>query len=724
MERARILVVDDDPMLTMLAAQALGAEGFDVAVAEHARAALASLEEQRPDLILLDVCMPETNGLEVCRRIRDLPGGGGIPIVMLTSLDDHASMRAAFAAGATDFVTKPVNYGLLAHRVRYILRAALDYRSSRAGASRFAVVQRLARLAQWELELDGGRFRWSPEANAVFGVADAGSWSDLRALLERVHPDDYARVEATLQAGASHAIDYRLVDKSGRVRQIHQEAELVVDETGGVCLVGAAQDLTDLREVERGVIDLAYFDHLTGLPNRLFFREFLERALTQAERGRRAAAVLSIDLDLFKRVNDMLGQAGGDTVLREAAARILSSIRAASDSMEHRLAARLGADEFVVALADVADGDEVAAIARRIVEQFRESFTIGEHQMFVSVSVGVAMFPEHGTAADTLLERADAAMHDIKERSRNGVHFFTPSIHERARRRLELESGLREALNGARESKGPSELALHYQPKVGVPSGRVMGVEALLRWTRASGGISPAEFIPVAEETGLIVSLGEWVLRTACFRAKQWADDGRPLRVAVNVSARQFRTPGFVATVEDALRDSGLAASSLELEITEGLVMEDSEASGVALTKLRALGVRIALDDFGTGYSSLSYLTWLPIDSLKIDRAFVRHLGRAKTDTIMQAILSLSRGLGIDVVAEGVETESQLAFLTPRGPLDIQGFLFAKPMPEAALMDWLARHDREPPPTPELSSMRETTRPRREPRHASTPPAE
>jgi EAL domain-containing protein (putative c-di-GMP-specific phosphodiesterase class I) len=308
---------------------------------------------------------------------------------------------------------------------------------------------------------------------------------------------------------------------------------------------------------------------------------------------------------------------------------------------------------------------------------------------------------------DVLLEHADAAMYQVKDGGRNGYQFFSPAVHEKARRRREIETGLRGALVRARILKGTrerpaterNEFELHYQPIVHVPSNRVAGVEALLRWSPGDKGmVPPAEFIPVAEDAGLVVPLGQWVMSAACAQARELSRAGHPLHMAVNVAARQFREPGFVAGVAAVIAEMGLPPSQIELEITERTVMEDADFGCQVLAELKQLGVRIALDDFGTGYSSLSYLTRLPIDVLKIDRSFVRDLGtRGKTETITAAIISLARGLGIEIVAEGVETEEQLAFLRAQGPVEIQGFLFARPMPTAALKAWLAERAPAPP---------------------------
>jgi len=559
------------------------------------------------------------------------------------------------------------------------------------------------KLAQWELDLDSERFRWSDEASEIFGLpTEETSVTD--GLLSHVLADDRDAVARSLSG--AHEIEYRMACPDGSERVVHQEAEVVITSPEGRrLLIGTTQDVTALRNAERHARHLAYFDSLTQLPNRAYLRHFLEHALASARRHNGRAAVLAIDLDGFKRVNDTLGHAGGDELLREVASRITGSVRACDSvvSSGGSVAARLGGDEFVVVLTHLRTAEDAAIVAKRIVDAIAVGVCVGGSEVFVSSSIGIATFPENATEVDTLLSRADAAMYQAKERGRNRFHFYTASMQVRARERMELENCLRGALArgrivGSRSSLSEAECEFHlvYQPKVEIPGGNVTGAEALLRWESPTRGlVAPSDFIPLAEHTGLIVPLGAWVLEMACMQAKRWADQGpRALRVAVNVSSRQLRERAFASMVAATLARTGLDPKLLELEITEGVMMEDTAASHLVLAELRALGVRIALDDFGTGYSSLSYLTQLPIDSLKVDRSFVQDCaGPGRAGTITSAIIRLAKSLGIEVVIEGVESELQLGAVNGEGLVEVQGFLFARPMTAAALEPWLATHD-------------------------------
>jgi len=415
----------------------------------------------------------------------------------------------------------------------------------------------------------------------------------------------------------------------------------------------------------------ATHDSLTGLPNRLLLADRLSQATAQGERYSRSFAVLVVDLDRFKSINDSLGHIAGDELLREVSRRLMGLLRK-TDTL-----ARLGGDEFVLVINEISDPHGAENVASKLLASLAAPVLLSGIEVQISASIGISVFPADGVDADTLLKHADAAMYHAKKNGRNAFQFFAPMMNVSARERLELESGLRRAL-------AQGEFELHYQPKVDVGTGRIDSAEALIRWRHPKRGLTaPSGFIPIAEETGLIVPIGEWVLREACLQARAWQTlGGRPLRIAVNLSAQQFKQKSLISTVREALAGAGLEPDYLELELTESAVMQDAESSIQVLRQLSGLGVRIAVDDFGTGYSSLSYLRRLPLDKLKIDRSFIREVAASRDDAeIVRAIISLAHSLHLKVIAEGVETEEQLSFLRRLGCDQYQGFHCSPPVP-------------------------------------------
>ncbi|GEM_PF-1239169 len=430
-------------------------------------------------------------------------------------------------------------------------------------------------------------------------------------------------------------------------------------------------DITERKRYERELERQANYDGLTGLANRNLLTDRIQQAAAHSQRSRRQAAVLLMDLDRFKMINDSLGHNAGDSLLRAVAQRLAERVR------QGDTVARLGGDEFVIVMEGLAREDDAVVSATKILEALRPPFTLAGREVFVTVSLGIALCPRNGEQPEPLLKNADAAMYQAKRLGGNGFKFFTEEMNTWAVQHLELETALRHALERG-------ELELHYQPKVDLASGRISGAEALIRWRHPGMGlVSPGDFIPLAEETGLIVPIGEWVIETACAQIRAWQDAGLPpIGVAVNLSARQFREPNLPEVIAQALRLNDLPPRFLELELTESMLMHDPEQAAATLHRLKALGLRLALDDFGTGYSSLGYLKRFPIDSLKIDRSFVRDITSDPDDAaIARSVISLAHSMGLGVVAEGVETEGQLHYLRRHSCDELQGYYFSRPLP-------------------------------------------
>ncbi len=702
---ARILIVEDDGVTRRVVRRALQYAGYLVAEAADGVAGLDLVQTFQPDIVLLDICMPRMDGFEMCAAVRRLPRCDHIPVVMFTGLEDPHSISRAFEAGATTFVTKPIDTLNLTHRLRYIVRSKQLGDTLRERESQLARAQRIAKLGYWAWDATSRTATLSNGIREVFGLAHTCDALSFAAFLRLVHPDDRLAVKNTIkcgiEAGRPVSFEYRIIGDDGSRRVIFQDNEIVDDERGEARLIGICQDVTERRDAENRIQHLAYFDVLTGLPNRALFKDLLERTLAEAGRHGRLAALLLLDIDHFKRINDTLGYEGGDRMLREIAERLAASLRAGdlvcrddvdlsgcslSDFVSPSLS-RPGGDEFVILLNDIRRPEDAAKAAQRAAAALNAVFGIDGHEVSITASIGISVYPVDGKTPDHLLRSAEAAMYDAKEQGRNSYKFFTTTLNERARKRFTLENALRRAIDR-------DEFKLVYQPQIDLATRRVTGVEALLRLQTAElGFVSPADFIPVAEETGLILPIGDWVLNEAARQAVAWQAAGLPkLRMAINVSPAQFRQRGFAAHIAAILDRAGVDKRQVELELTESVLIDNTSACAETLNELAELGVMIAIDDFGTGYSSLNYLRRFPLSALKIDRSFVSDICDDADDAaIVKAVIALAHNLRLRVVAEGVETMAQLAFLLSRGCEEAQGFLFSRPVDANALAEWLPK---------------------------------
>ncbi|MBK1717793.1 putative bifunctional diguanylate cyclase/phosphodiesterase [Thiocystis violacea] len=716
----RVLIVDDDITSRYLLVAALERAGLEVMEADHGEEALALLASAErsnqgwPDIVLLDVLMPVLDGFATCRRIRARPGGAHLPILMMTGLDDEESIERAYEAGATDFEVKPLNARILPHRIRYMVRSGATTEALHHSRHRLDAAQRMARIGHWEWDLERGAIQWSELSLEIIGDrAATAATPGLDRLLSLVHPRDKRRValwfEQLAHSHESSELSHCVIDADGRERHLRQFVEVgIEDAVRPARLYGAVQDITAIREAEDHIQRLAFFDSLTGLANRVLFLQFLEQTLKLVPRHQRTGALLFLDLDNFKQVNDTLGHQAGDLLLQAVAKRLVASLRSIDlvsryEGDEHQHLARLGGDEFALLLPEVGNGRDAARVAARLLEALAPPFLLAGHEVVITPSIGITVFPQDGGHASDLLRNGDMAMYHAKRAGKNTFKFFDASLNDAALLRLRTETALRHAIDN-------DELRLYFQPLLDLASGEMRGLEALLRWTHPElGEVSPVTFIPIAEETGLIVPIGEWVMRGACEQLRAWQSAGHPIaRVAVNVSAYQFKQPDFPDKVERILAESGLAPDCLELELTESLLMDQAEESVEMLHRLKAVGVQLAIDDFGTGYSSLSYLKRFPIDRLKIDRSFIVNIERDRDNAaIAQAVIAMADTMSLHVTAEGVETSEQLDFLRANCCGEAQGFLFSKAVPVEEIPDlirYLAerqghRESRAPAPT-------------------------
>lgn len=807
-DKPLILIVDDEPSALLFHSAVLEKAGFRVKGFQKGSDVFSAFMNVKPDLVILDLVMPELNGFTICRTIRNLPGSEYTPILVVSGKGDPRSIKQAFEAGATDFLLKPVNLDLLGNRIQYMLRSSQTMKNLKRSEQSLRNAHRIAKLGNWELDIDKDYLWCSDEIFHLFGIKPENFERSYAGLLTSVHPEDRkvfdSKVKDSLRAGDPFSLEHRILRHDGSLCVINQQVE--VSFLGGgkaLRMIGTAQDVTDKRksedslkllkeaverlpigitisdlegkiiytnpaeaqmhgytleelsdkearmfapaklkksvppdefhklkvwkretvnlrkkgetheefpvyltsipvknaeevplgfittcediterkQAEREIEKLAYQDILTGLPNRALFQDRLEKAIALARREGRQLCVMFLDLDRFKDVNDSQGHVFGDKLLWSVAERLRRCIREA-DTL-----ARMGGDEFVIVFTSVEASDQAAMAAERILSVFSQPFELEGRQIYSSTSIGIAMYPSDGSDVSDLLKSADTAMYYAKSRGRHTYRFFSREMNRRVMEKVSIENGLRRAIDG-------NEFFLHYQPQVDLETGRIIGVESLIRWESPElGWVLPSQFIPASEDAGIIFRLGQWVLDTAFAQAKAWQEAGlRSLKVAVNISGHQFKQPGFMDMVDRVIRDTGVDPYQIEFELTESVIMDKADRTIETLKELKTRGIHLCIDDFGTGYSSLSYLKHFPADRIKIDRSFVTDIRTNADDAaIVDMIIAIGKSLGLKVLAEGVENEEQLNFLKAHGCAEAQGYLFARSMAAEELTVVLSR---------------------------------
>jgi len=823
----KVLLVDDSPSFLSAAQRQLSYQaGIQfVGSATSGSEALRLIQERAPDLVLMDIVMPDMNGIDATRRIKR---HANAPRVVMLTLHDNAEYRYhAQLAGADGFIAKSELEMALPAMIESLfncvadkdnsssLKEQTDTKNAQESEARLRLALEAGEIGIFDWNIETGAISWSQEHAKIFGLRLEDFDSTYAGFARCVHPDDLPGLEqavvkarqtrgmykhkfriiwpdgslhwvsgkgrfsyseigravrmtgvvmdvseavqtvfdldeksARLQAifntdpqciklldsdgiiremnqcgldllgvadphavigkslldfilpqyhesvaaflqgvlqGNRGALAFEVFCADGRQRWVESHAALFDSPTHGKNLIlSVTLDITERKQAEEQLSFLAQHDTLTGLPNRLLFTDRLQQTMIEAERHQRLAGVAFLDLDSFKNINDSLGHDIGDVTLVAVAARLREALRP-GDTV-----ARLGGDEFAIVLSDIAKVEDTPMIAQRILEIFTEPFHVDGREMFISASLGVTLYPMDGSDAETLLRNADTAMYRAKVHGRSTCQFYTAEMTQRANEDMALEGALRHAI--ARE-----ELLLHYQPIVDLNNGRILGVEALMRWQHPQLGlIPPGRFIPLAEESGLIVPLGTWALRQACEQTRAWRTAGfNDLYVAVNLSSRQFREPDLANSIAQVLTDTGVEGIHLVLELTESMLLTNIENTTQMMQELDAMGVRFAVDDFGTGYSSLSYLKRFPIDVLKIDQSFVRDITTDPDDAaIVRAIITMAHSLGMRVVAEGVETREQLSFLRANSCDAMQGYYFSKPLPADRITELIAGNTR------------------------------
>jgi len=670
-----LLLVDDVSANLQLLAAMLKDE-YRLRTATSGKSALELLErDDLPELVLLDLMMPDISGIEVLRTMRQQARTRDVPVIIITADTTEQNQLEGLMQGAEDYLTKPVSAPILRARIKNLLARRRSERALRLSAHVFE--------HSGEAILICDRDNHIVAVNAAFERLTGYTFAEVRGknpkLLAsgRTTKEEYRTMWRTLLSEGVWQGELWDRHKDGHTYPKMTTISTVKNHEGKIdYFIANFADISAQKQAEERIRRLALFDALTGLSNRLHLSILFEQILATVQREKRQLAVIFLDLDRFKLINDTLGHRVGDLLLVEVAQRIKWSLRSSD------LAARLGGDEFVIVIAADHAPAAAASVAGKLLRSLGAPYELAGHIVHSSPSIGIALYPADGSDVETLMKNADTAMYHAKQSGRNNAQFYTEAMNLAARERIELENALRRALE-------QREFVLHYQPQVCAGSERICGVEALLRWQHPEKGlIAPALFIPVAEETGLIEAIGEWVIDEACRQAAAWKAAGiRGVVVAVNLSAQQLKNDSLVPRVRATLERHGLEKGEIEFEVTETTAMTDPERAIERLTALRALGIRLSIDDFGTGYSSLFQLKRLPLDALKLDRAFVSGIEKNQNDAVICATtIAMARSLGLHVIAEGVETKAQRDFLTAKHRCDLlQGYLFGKPEPAEAI---------------------------------------
>lgn len=705
--RPRILAVDDEPLILEGLSRLLATRNYDVVVANGGCEALIAIGKQQFDVILLDLGMPDLGGNEVLRFVAERCADTPVIVVSGDSTID-AAIRA-LRGGAADFVRKPYEPEELLRRIDNTLtRRRLEKENNH-------ILQRLQQSEKWH------RFLVNSSPDFIYTLDCEGRFTFVNDRVESligyrredlvgqhyslvIHEEDIPCAEHVFnerRSGDRNArnIEIRLKCNPGvrrprlmnaRCKAVELTAMGMYDDEDAspferrfIGSYGVAKDVTERKQAEETVHYQAYHDLLTGLPNRALFRDHLGLMLAQAKRTKQPLAVLSLDLDHFKLINDSLGHTIGDELLLAVGARLRQCLR------EGDTLARLGGDEFAVLLPTLASRSDVDHICRKIIQVLSKPVFIKGHEIYISVSIGACVAPEDGDLIDGLIRQAEIAMYQAKSQGRSRLQFWEAGMQAPYSERMTIESDLRRAL-------ARNEFVLFYQPQVDTSTGEVRGFEALLRWWHPQRGLlTPADFVAVAEESGVIVPIGDWVLRQAATQMAEWRKAGLPpVRLSVNISARQLESPDFVEGVMRAVQVYALDGNLLELEITESLLMQDFEANAIKLGRLSASGIRLAIDDFGTGYCSFKYLARFPIHTLKIDQSFVQDLDREENISIVNAMVAMGRGMNLNVIAEGVETEAQRARLEQMQCHEVQGYYYSSPLSGQEATALLGEHVR------------------------------
>ena len=671
----RLLIVDDNEMNRDMLARRLARKGYEVSTAENACDIEGRIQREAVDLILMDIELPEVSGLEALVRVRKLYSSTQMPMIMVTARNQSEDVVKALELGANDYVTKPIDFPVALARIHTQLSHKRAEQALRDSEERYALAARGANDGLWDWNLAEGTIYFSPRWKAMLGYPESAITDSPEEWFSRIHEADQEQVKRRIAAHLNGATPHfeseaRMRHRDGVFRWMLSRGIMVRDSDGKPQRMAGSQ--TDITEGKVA-------DPLTGLPNRLLFMDRLSQLI---EHGKRHPgfmySVLFLDLDGFKMINDSFGHMFGDKLLIAVAHRLVNSLRhrdAMSRIDDRFTIARLGGDEFAIILGELREPADAEGVANRLMGVLRLPFVVDEKEVFTSASIGIALSTSGYQHPEEFLRDADTAMYRAKSLGKARCEVFDANMRASVTQRLQLETDLRHAIDR-------QEFRNYYQPIISLQTGQIAGFEALLRWQHPTHGlVEPNDFIPIAEETGMIRELGWWSLSDACRRIAEWRKSSPELTVSVNLSPKQFLQTNLAAQIESLLQEVSVPPSALKLELTESSIMVDPIAAATLLSQMKALGISIAIDDFGTGYSSLSYLQRFPLDTLKIDRSFIKAMGSCGSEeknVIIRSIIPLAENLGLEVVAEGVENNDQMSFLKHLQCKYAQGFLFSQ----------------------------------------------
>jgi diguanylate cyclase (GGDEF)-like protein/PAS domain S-box-containing protein len=698
-----VLIVEDDSELREILKVELESDGMAVLSAADGEKAVNNARTLLPDVILLDIIIPKVNGFNVAKILKKDKSTRHIPILMLTVADSKEDIIKGLDAGAIDYITKPFFLPEVKARINSIvkhkkLHDELEKAKEHLAQSEQKYRSLVENATDAILVVQNGITKFAnPSATDL--LCTSQDTLACKPLIELVHPDDrdglcHLEQDVLKNENSPYIHSFRFNGRDNDIRWMEIRSTPITWE-GNPSTLNFLTDITDRKLEEEMIRHLAYYDTLTGLPNRLLFMDHLDRALASAKRHGHMVAILFFDLDRFKKINDSLGHTVGDLLLRAVADRLVKTLRKSdvvirqTPSKVSNNLARFGGDEFVILLTDIKEPQDAANVAQRLMYTLSDTFVLAGHEMVITASIGVSLYPGDGEDLDTLITEADKAMYHAKTLGRNNYQFSRKIPDIPIPDKFPSEADLRKALDN-------EELTLYYQPKVEIETGKLTGIEALIRWRHPERGlISPAEFIPKAEESGLILSLTEWVLRIVCTQNSFWQKASfDSVSIALNLSGRLFKREDFIQTVSCVLEETGFRPDCLEMEINESIIIQDEKTVFSGLKKLKEIGIRLTIDDFGSGFSSLSYLKKLPLDGIKIDRSVVQDmLIDPDKRAMVSAIIATAHSLGLRVTAVGVETKEQLDFLRAQGCDEVQGYLFSPPAPADSLVRLLRSGD-------------------------------